>query len=94
MHAWKGVQISHLPVDASCPSPAFSLPPATPIAEPLGCELEETPFGTQMRTDTAKETTVPGAFACADAARIPPSVSLAVANDAWAPARRSIVHCL
>lgn len=67
--------------------------PASPLAESLGCELEETPFGTQIRTDAAKETTVPGAFACGDAARVPHSVSLAVGDGAWAGAQmhRSLV---
>ncbi|WP_026622697.1 thioredoxin reductase (plasmid) [Ensifer sp. WSM1721] len=67
--------------------------PATPIAGALGCETEETPLGTQIRTDPTKETTVAGAFACGDAARIPHSVSLAVADGAWAGAQlhRSLV---
>ncbi|MDK1373624.1 MULTISPECIES: NAD(P)/FAD-dependent oxidoreductase [unclassified Sinorhizobium] len=67
--------------------------PATPIAGTLGCEIEETPFGTQIRTDATKETTVSGAFACGDAARMPHSVSLAVADGAWAGAQlhRSLV---
>jgi len=60
--------------------------PATPIAENLGCALMETPMGIQIRTDEAKETTVPGAFACGDAARVPHSLSLAVADVAWAGA--------
>jgi len=40
-----------------------------------------------------KETSVPGAFACGDAARVPHSVSLAVADGAWAGAtiHRSLV---
>ena len=67
--------------------------PATPIAETLGCDLEESVFGTQIRTDLAKETSVPGAFACGDAARVPHSVTLAVADGAWAGAQlhRSLV---
>lgn len=67
--------------------------PATPIAERLGCALEETPFGSQIRTDASKETSVPGAFACGDAARAPHSVSLAVGDGAWAGAQlhRSLV---
>lgn len=60
--------------------------PATPIATSLGCETEETPFGIQIRTDAAKETSIPGAFACGDAARVPHSVSLAVGDGAWAGA--------
>ncbi|MCJ8143643.1 NAD(P)/FAD-dependent oxidoreductase [Ancylobacter sp. A5.8] len=58
--------------------------PATPIAQALGCALAETPFGTQIRADEAKETSIPGAYACGDAARVPHSVSLAVADGAWA----------
>lgn len=67
--------------------------PATPIASSLGCEIEETPFGTQIRTDPMKETTVPGVFACGDVARVPHSVSLAVGDGAWAGAtlHRSLV---
>lgn len=67
--------------------------PASPIAERLGCALEETPMGVQIRTDQAKETSVPGAFACGDAARSPHSVSLAVGDGAWTGAQvhRSLV---
>lgn len=67
--------------------------PATPIATSLGCESEETPFGTQIRTDATKETSIPGAFACGDAAHVPHSISLAVADGAWAGAQlhRSLV---
>lgn len=67
--------------------------PATAIAETLGCELEETPFGFQIRTDGMKETSVSGAFACGDVARVPHSVSLAVGDGAWAGAQvhRSLV---
>jgi thioredoxin reductase len=74
----------------------FTVPrnaPATPVAERLGCALEETPFGVQIKTDGMKETTVPGAFACGDAACVPHSVSLAVGDGAWAGAQvhRSLV---
>lgn len=67
--------------------------PATPVAETLGCALTETPMGVQIKTDDAKETTVPGAFACGDVGRVPHSVSLAVADGAWAGAQlhRSLV---
>jgi len=67
--------------------------PSTPIAEHLGCALTETPMGIQIRTDEAKETTVPGAFACGDVAKMPHSVTLAVADGAWAGANlhRSLV---
>lgn len=67
--------------------------PASDIDQSLGCEREETPLGTQIRTDSMKETTVPGAFACGDAARVPHSVSLAVGDGAWAGAtlHRSLI---
>ncbi|KQZ15050.1 MULTISPECIES: NAD(P)/FAD-dependent oxidoreductase [unclassified Mesorhizobium] len=58
--------------------------PASSVAAGLGAELEPTPFGSQIKTEETKETTVPGAFACGDAARIPHSVTLAVGDGAWA----------
>lgn len=60
--------------------------PSSRIAETLGCETEVTPFGEQIRTSAGKETTIAGAFACGDAAKVPHSVSLAVADGAWAGA--------
>jgi thioredoxin reductase len=67
--------------------------PSTPIATQLGCELVETLTGVQIGTGETKETTVPGVFACGDAARMPHSVSLAVGDGAWAGAQihRSLV---
>lgn len=61
--------------------------PSTPIAQTLGCALMETPMGTQLQTSDAKETSVEGVFACGDVARMPHSVSLAVADGAWAGAQ-------
>lgn len=58
--------------------------PSSPLAEELGCAMEETPMGIQVRTDEEKQTTIPGVFACGDAARVPHSVSLAVGDGAWA----------
>ncbi|UOK71226.1 NAD(P)/FAD-dependent oxidoreductase [Ancylobacter polymorphus] len=58
--------------------------PASAVAEVLGCALEETPFGTQIRTGETKETSIAGAFACGDAARAPHSLTLAIADGAWA----------
>lgn len=68
-----------------------SLP--SPLAEGLGCILEETALGLQIQTEATKETSIPGAFACGDAARAPHSVSLAVGDGAWAGAQvhRSLV---
>lgn len=67
--------------------------PATNIAADLGCEMLDTPFGTQLATSDAKETSISGAFACGDVARAPHSLSLAVADGAWAGAQihRSLV---
>ena len=67
--------------------------PASDVAETFGRELEETSFGTQIRSDAMKETSVAGAFACGDAARVPHSVSLAVGDGAWAGAaiHRSLI---
>ncbi|MBL8257063.1 MAG: NAD(P)/FAD-dependent oxidoreductase [Pseudoxanthomonas mexicana] len=61
--------------------------PSTSIAEELGCALAETPMGTQIQTSETKETNIAGVFACGDAARVPHSVSLAVADGAWAGAQ-------
>ena len=52
---------------------------ASPLAEQLGCEVDETPFGMRLRTDAAKETTVPGVFAAGDA-------TLPMANATFASA--------
>lgn len=67
--------------------------PASPLAEALGCAMVETPMGRQVQTEASKETTVPGAYACGDVARLPHSVSLAVGDGAWAGANihRSLV---
>ncbi|HEV7305990.1 NAD(P)/FAD-dependent oxidoreductase [Ensifer sp.] len=67
--------------------------PASDIAERLGCDIEETPMGLQIKATAAKETSIPGAFACGDVGRVPHSVSLAVGDGAWAGAQlhRSLV---
>lgn len=56
----------------------------TNFAEQLGCELEDGRLGPMYKTDMMKETTVPGVFACGDAALPVPSVSFAVADGARA----------
>lgn len=67
--------------------------PSTPLATKVGCEMIETPMGMQIRTSDAKESSVPGVFACGDVARMPHSVSLAVGDGAWAGAQlhRSLI---
>ena len=61
--------------------------PASDIALQVGCELMDTPMGTQIRAGDNRETSIPGVFACGDAARVPHSVSLAVGDGAWAGAQ-------
>lgn len=67
--------------------------PASDLAQKLGCAIDSSPMGRQIRSDTAKETTVPGVYACGDVAKLPHSVSLAVGDGAWAGAQlhRSLV---
>lgn len=57
---------------------------ASPLAEQLGCELEDGPFGPMIRTDARKATTVPGVFAAGDTTRVPPNVTLAAAEGVMA----------
>jgi thioredoxin reductase len=67
---------------------------AGPFAAELGCALEVLPTGTYYRTDPmTKETTVPGAFACGDAAVPMGNVPFAVADGfrAGVGAHRSLV---
>jgi len=56
---------------------------ASPLAEQLGCAYEDAPLGAYIRTELAM-TSVPGVFACGDAARPTGSVSLAVRHGALA----------
>jgi thioredoxin reductase len=56
----------------------------SPIAEQLGCALDEGPFGPIIRTDAAKLTSVPGVFAAGDAARAPHNASWAAADGVTA----------
>ena len=58
--------------------------PSHSLAEAMGCAIEETPMGLQVRTDAESKTSVPGVFACGDVARVPHSVSIAVGNGALA----------
>ena len=64
---------------------AIFVPPAShlagPLAEQLGCELED---GGCITTDAAKQTTVEGVFACGDNARKAGSIALAVGEGALA----------
>ena len=55
-----------IPVDAMFTQPRTRI--AGPLAEQLGCEIQEGPFGPILRTDERKETTVRGVFAAGDVA--------------------------
>ncbi|WEX07957.1 NAD(P)/FAD-dependent oxidoreductase [Chelativorans sp. AA-79] len=63
------------------------------LAEQLGCELDQGSVGTFIKTDSIKETSVPGVFACGDAGRPAGSVALAVGDGTLAGigAHRSLV---
>lgn len=66
----------------------------SPFVEQLGLELEAGPAGSFYKTDVmTKETSLPGVFACGDAALAMGSVSFAVADGARAGigAHRSLV---
>ena len=57
---------------------------ASPIAQQLGCALEEGPTGPFIRVDPGQATSVTHVFACGDAARAAGNVTLAVADGAMA----------
>lgn len=61
--------------------------------EKLGCAMEEGPMGSTIVTDSMKQTTARGIFACGDVARPAGSVALAVGDGAMAgaAAHRSIL---
>lgn len=60
--------------------------PSSPLAEQLGCALDESPAGKFIRTDGMKATTVKGVYACGDAARAFGNVAFAVGDGAQAGA--------
>lgn len=53
--------------------------PASPLAGQLGCAFDDGPFGSYVRVDERKQTTVPGVFAAGDAATPMHSATLASA---------------
>ncbi|MBK3405749.1 NAD(P)/FAD-dependent oxidoreductase [Methylorubrum populi] len=71
-----------VPLDALFVGPRYRL--NSPIAEELGCALDEGMLGPTIRTDAMKETTVPGVYAAGDAARFPHSVAWASADGVTA----------
>jgi len=65
---------------------------ASPLAEQLGCEFEQGPAGPYLRR-TMMETTVPGVFACGDAAMAFANVAICVGDGAMtgAATHRSLI---
>jgi len=59
---------------------------ASTLPQQLGCSMEEGPTGAFIQTDPRKLTSVPGVFACGDAARPFGLVSLVVGDGAMAGA--------
>lgn len=59
---------------------------ASPLAGQLGCAFEEGPTGPYIRTDAMQQTSVPGVFACGDAARAAGNVAISVGEGAMAGA--------
>ncbi|KQY23703.1 NAD(P)/FAD-dependent oxidoreductase [Rhizobium sp. Root482] len=65
----------------------FALAPfevSTLIVQQLGLDMEQGPLGATIKTDAMKETSLPGVFACGDAARPMASVALAVGDGSLA----------
>ncbi|WP_422650863.1 NAD(P)/FAD-dependent oxidoreductase [Cupriavidus sp. H18C1] len=54
------------------------------MAQQLGCEMEDMPFGSIIRTDAQKNTTVPGVYAAGDIARGMHSATFASADGVMA----------
>lgn len=59
---------------------------SSPIASQLGCDLADGPTGRFIKTDEMKATSIPGVFACGDAARAAGNVAMAVGDGAMAGA--------
>lgn len=58
--------------------------PASPLAEQLGCQIDEGPMGPIVYTDAMKQTSVKGVYAAGDMAKMPHSISLACADGMMA----------
>ena len=67
-----------IPIGAMFISPRTGM--ASPLAQQLGCAFVNGALGPVIRTDSRKETRVPGVFAAGDAARATQSASWAVAD--------------
>lgn len=56
----------------------------SPFPQQLDLDMEQGPLGSTIKTDAMKGTSIPGVFACGDAARPMASVALAVADGSLA----------
>lgn len=57
---------------------------SSPVAQQLGCVMEDGPMGAFIKVGEAQATSVPHVFACGDAARAAGSVALAVGDGVMA----------
>jgi thioredoxin reductase len=71
-----------VPIDALYVAATTS--PASPLAELLGCALDDGPMGPCIRTDANKMTTVPGVYAAGDATLMRHNATLASAEGVLA----------
>jgi thioredoxin reductase len=60
---------------------------ASPLAEALGCAFDDSPFGPIVRIDAWGETSVDGVYAAGDMARVPHSITFAMASGVAAGIR-------
>jgi thioredoxin reductase len=69
---------------------------ASPLAEQLGCAFDQGPLGPFISRSGLLETTIPGVFACGDAARAFGNVAIAVGDGAMAgaSAHRSLIPAM
>ncbi|MBC7805497.1 MAG: NAD(P)/FAD-dependent oxidoreductase [Akkermansiaceae bacterium] len=71
-----------LPFGAMFIATRYSL--ASPLAEQLGCEIEQGAFGPTVKTDDFKKSSVPGVYVAGDAGRAMHSATLASADGVLA----------
>ncbi|GBQ97213.1 thioredoxin reductase [Acetobacter nitrogenifigens DSM 23921 = NBRC 105050] len=82
LHSLSFVKGEENPIDALYVTPHWRL--NSPIAQHLGCALDDCPLGPLVRTDEKKETSVHGVYAAGDIARAPHNASWAAADGVTA----------
>jgi thioredoxin reductase len=58
----------------------------SPLAQAIGCAIDDTPHGALIRTGDDKQTSIAGIYAAGDTARLPTNVTLAAADGVLAGA--------